>query len=710
MVTLVRPDTGTPQSNAKISPNTATLAGRGSIATGEQMQQVASVMEQSAATQYAATAQLSSVIDQEGQRLFETSKKAHQSSTLLNKMTEATEQFLVKQHDRYLRSTDENGNPTFQTLHKDIEQIGTEILTDTASNITDPEVSQQFRANFGEYVANQKITALKQGLNQQVEFGQNSLKKGLNSLLNQSLNDDISQVPSYEQQGLEALRSAMAGGLISKDEFDSASASFSENIRTRGMENLIKKNPGQAAKVLLAPAKTLGVTEKVKEKLVNKLSTTVKSNNLEIDKANSLKAVDNLAEEAAIVRNLQSRIDADSLKAEDLLSVEGLISDKQFTSLKNRFMQVSTAKQKERDTFYNIGTRIVYNQSIVDVPAKTINSYFDYLVKGQSDAAGQDISLEEQASIAGMIPSNVTSFASKLDQNAKYADTSKAQDVIAAYSYIKDKGLPTLDKGFDADSTAIMEHAQLLVERGGVSPAEALVTSRDLVLNKKDEVLKTRTQEFNKTKAFSAMNIEELAASELPGAEGFFGGNRISDDAVQTFKSLIKDGYLKTGNQDTAIAYAKSLMTKTHGVSEISGTKQFMFSPPEKMFPTMAPEVLRGALLEDVSTELPEGVNAESVSVQSDNFTNGRVFVAGTQNGNQVKQNVPSWIVTYVKDIDGVEMTVPLLDANTGKPKRWTPIGSSYISNLEATQKADKEAKVQAAKLANEGFRLEQPI
>lgn len=712
MAKILRPNEITTLSNAGISTSAAASAGGGQVAAGQQVLSVGRASQQS--NQLSLTSQVSSMVDAEGSRIFEESKRAHQSATLLNKTTEATEAFISAQTERYKRQTDDNGNPTFDTLHKDVETFGKDILEKTASTIVDPEVAQRFREKFGGYVANQKISALKVATKQQMEFGRSSLDKGLGQLVQQAARDDIDQLGSYEQQGIEALQDALQGGIISYDEYEQRSNEFSVIVREAAIQAGINNDRPRAAQMLSLPAEELGIPEEKKQQLAKTLDAANRSDEIQIEKAKEIQEIDEAAAEASVIEQTQSRIESDSLREDELLSLEDKLEPNTFSSLKKKYISEAKKRAKERNLLRGMATKIARGETLSGESPSNINKLYEYAVNNRQDTTGQPVNLSDKALLAAAIPTAVSAFGKELGGTALYGEVDNADQVLAAYTYIKDRNLPSLDKGFSADAEKVMVQTEFLVERGGMTPKEAMARAREKVLEKNDVEQKANLSAFNKISDFKEGSLEETAASALPGAEGFWGGNRISRDAKMTFKELAREYFRTTPDEDQAIAYAVARMSKTHGVSEISGEKEYMFAPPEKFYPELGSEGLRNILVTEFANQLPEGALPDSVRLSVDDKTTGTIQITGRDaDGNLTTREIPTWTVEYVKEVNGQEITVTLNDPKTEQPMRWSPLGTSVIAGQQeqAIEEANRRRQefLQQQELPGEGPQVTNP-
>jgi len=701
MATITRPEENISTPNIGISYETAKLTGRGEIGAGRAMEGAARVIEDSAARRMNESLKVSNTIDMEGQKLFESSKKAHQSAVLLNKMTEATKKFLISQNERVKQTTDEDGNPVFTNLHTDIGNLGNDILKEIQGTIIDPETAREFGAQFGQYVSNQKISALKKGLRQQVKFGEDALNKGLEALITQATTDEPSQVGTYQSHGLEAINNALSGGIISTDQFKQLSGDFSDTIKGKVIENQIQNDPINAGNILNQPTESLGISPQLHTDLRTQLRTKIQADDLEYSKAQLMQQTDKLTAQASLTENVKRLMDAGAIRGDDILKLKGKMSKKQFNSIKN--MYINSVKKQERDqaNLNDTFNRIINNDGVDQMSSSTLNKAYDFMVKQRADITKQPVTLQEEAQIASIIPAPVGRFTEKLETNFIHGNPQSAADMLSAYTYIKDRQGVTLDKGFSGKSLAIAEQMNFMVEKGGMSPQDALIKAREYVLNVKDADRKERLDAFRKESAFKLKNLEETAASNLPDAEYWYGRNRIDEEAKYVFKQFAEQGYSETGTKDGAIGYATEMMKKNYGVSEISGNKQFTRMPIEKIYNHIPVSELRTALLEDSKAVLPEGISLDSISLRADDFSSERMGI--TKNGKQII--APSWIITAKKKYGDTLVEIPLTDKNTGKPLRWGPAYSDYIQGAKERERLLQKQQLTEARKANEEFR-----
>ncbi len=614
--------------------------------------------------------------------MFNDSKKAHQSAVLLNKMTQATEMYLNGRDQRYSQSVDKEGNPTFQNLSSDCGSIGGSIEESISSSIIDPEVATQFRQQWGQYMLGQKVSAHKEARDQQIKYSLDSLDKGLGKLVNQSLSDNVENAKDYELRGLNAIRDAVTGGVIEQQDGERLGRDFSVSIREANIQNAIRTNKGQAQQLLNMPADKLGIPEDRKAALQEQLTASVRADHADATRAGERQKVDNINQANTLNESVEARIDAGAIREDELLALRNQFSPARFSELKGQFLKSSQAREKALQQNHVVASKISNGESLADLSSGDINNYHQYLVEQLSDQTGKPVSLQDKAKLAATIPQSVSNYGKELAYATKYGDTKNAADTIAAYSYLKDRNKPTLDgAGYDKESTLIMEHAQLLVERGGLSPQQALKDAREKVLNPNPALNEYRSSLYKQEDNFKIDMIEETAVNAL-GAENFLGVNFIDQESVATFKELTKDAFLKLGDYDSAVAYATSQMNKTHGVSEVGGSKVYMQNPPEKAYPNLSSDRLRASLQGDVASILPAGESVDNVSIAANPGSD------------------KNWIVTHKVEIEGETVEMPLVNPANGQVITWSP--STGEPNVPANQLTEKPYEDLEAKTSGE--------
>lgn len=700
MVQIVRPNEGSSQSNVGISTALAGQTGSGLAAIGQGVTQAGNAFRQ---TDVAAISRdVGNFVSAQGRQYFEQAKRASQAGQLSNSISNATLTFKKAQMERESRITDENGNPLYDSLVDDIGTIGKTIAEEEASKILDPQLRARFKNQFSQYVTNQQITSLRTARNQQLDFSKSSLDKGLTALLQQGADDNAENIASYEAQAQDILNDATSGGVIGMEERNAKVAQFQSALRNAVYTRMIDQQTAKAHEILQNSADSLGISESEKDSLAKILGAKVQADKLEVVKAKEADERDRLTSQATLAEEIEKRIEADAIRPDEFLKLQPSLNAETFKSLSKKFTAEATKRAKANRTALEISRSLSTGASLEDFSKKDVERHFNQAVETKVLREGRAVTLEEKAKIATAYKTQLPSFAKEINTSLLSGNPERAKEAVSAYTYIRDRGANTLDtsgiKGNSAlssDAVAIAEYAELLVERTNVPLADAITMARDRVTESKDPIRKELTTKFRKESAFRTENLEETINDNF-GVEGFFGSNiAVDQETLATYQAVASEMYVKLGGDaDAAAKAAAGVMKSSHGVSTVSGKETFMFNPPEKAFPEMSSEEMRNILLQEVRDSIPADVDLESVSISADEKTAG--YAVRTENG-QVK-TVPTWLVTYEKEVGGVTMKVPLINEQSGQLKRWTPAGGSTVDETTQRLLGELEQDLEVAK------------
>jgi hypothetical protein len=610
-------------------------------------------------------------------------------------MAEATLEFKKAQQQRESQVVDKNGNPNFMTLSDDIGILGKDIIKRTSSKMLDSEVSQRFTNDFGNFVANQQVLSLKKARNQQISYSRASLDKGLGSLMAQGISDDIDNLKSYENSGQQLLNDSLQGGFISHEEYNKMSADFSTAMREGAIQNSIDNEPARAAQILQSSPEQLGISSKSKTELDSALDAKIKSDKIQALKAAKSAQVQSLNDQALLVQDLETKSEAGVLREDELLKQKNKLEPIAFSQLKRKFLSDAKKRTKKNAELSKISNIISKGISADKFKPALIDDHYERMVAAQDGILGKASTLAEKAPIAASYNSKVRSFAKEVNGSILDGNKEQVADAVSAYTYIRDRKLPTLDGNtFNKQAQEIAEYAELLNEKAGLSLEDAATLAKEKVLSTDEIARQNRAKEFRANKDFKLTNIKETAADDL-GAENFLGFNKpITDDAAISYKRLVEVAYENTGDEDAARKIASTQMNKTHGVSQINPVEIYMFAPPEQMFPGVSTEAMRTQLSTDITPILPEGITSENVQVVSDDITRGN-FINIKREGIEgvTKQELVSYGLQYQRKIEGTEtsISVPLVNPETGELVRWFP-DTAKISEEERTKAVSEAA------------------
>ena len=655
---------------------------------------------------------LGGLIDRHSRRMMEETRATHESAQLNNKLAEATEQFIDNKEQRLQQVTDTKGNPTFTTLTNDIGTIGRKIGQSTTRDIDNPRVSAAFNQKFDSFILNQKISTLRVARKQQIDFGRASVDTGLGTAFKQAINDLPENVAAHEQRGNEILDSALQGGIISAQDHAKMKDSFSLTLREAVLENSIKKDTRKANELLQQDASTLGIKESQKERLVGIRDAKVTSDQIQVQKAANLKKIEDTAKQATLAQELEKRIEADALREDDLLIQERVLEPSTFSALKKKFVSRSKERSKQDKLFQNISNTMASGGSTDTFSPKQVSKYYENLVEGLSQDTDNPLNLSQKAEVAAAFKGKVRPLAKEINAVTLRGSAQDAVQALRGYTFLKDRGSNALDGNLlTSDAEAVLEIAELLTDRGGVSEQDAIREAKASVLDIDDKILKFRADGFRKgfTNAggeFSTGSLKETTADDLD-IENFLQQNKeVSDSVASTYKALVEHAYSQSGNIEGARAIAQTRMQKTHGHTGINGDDEYMFAPIEKEFPGIDVGLARQGLVRENSPFLRSGADPDSIRIVSDAKTKG-TFVTGTNEiGEQETKEMVTYAVVYTQETpDGLEIELPVMDEATGIPKRWRPDLDKQIAVAEENLETRKSEELDKLETKGKEFR-----
>jgi hypothetical protein len=661
MANVIRPQIQPSQNADYISPSVAASTGSGLGAAGAAVSQFGNqVMSQDVSS---VARDIGNAVSQYSADYFDQTKKAERTAVLSNSLAQATLEFQTAKNARIQQQTDGQGNPTYSRLVDDVGTIGNDVSNKYSSMISDPEARAEFDNRFRSYVSDQQVVSMGTARTQQIQFGRTSLDNGLKGLAVQGANADFSNVGSYENQGIALIDDSLQAGLISPEEHGKMVEEFTSLVRTASLENTIAHNRAEAQKILQADASKLGISEETKSRLMDANNAAIAADAIQAKKAQELQAVDQTAQKAAIAETLKTKIQTDTLREDELILNKDNIDKMTYESLKSQMVKKAKESQAKRDRLATVSNRIAAGQSVDDVPSGDVDEHYNFMVESAVAKTGAALTLPQKAEIAAQYPGKVNAISRELNATLQNGSPGQAAQAVQAYSYLRDKNSRALEGNlFTGQSERIAVMAELLNQQGGVELPQAISLVRDRIKNSTEELRAERQGAFGSIKDFKLDKINNTVA-EAVGAENWLGRNYgVSAEAAKTFKELAKNLFVLGADENEAISGAAKMMSRTYGVSEINGDKQYMQAPPERIYGVTGEE-LRQQL--DIDLRLHAGIeDVSSVSVKADLATRGQF----TQGPNGPVENI-TYAITHVDEETGIE--VPVLDSR-GVPLRWS--------------------------------------
>lgn len=637
--------------------------------------------------------QTAKLVDQQSRQYFKNTESAHQTGLLSSKLAEATDDFIGQRDQRFSQMTDDKGNPTFPTLHKDIESIGNSVLSTKLKDINDPAVKERFQSDFSQFLSNQQISAMNTARGQQLEYSNKAMNEGLQALMQQSQADVPENASTYEAQGLKLIDEAALSGIIDPEDKDAVASEFSTELRKSTVEKAISTDT-EKAKIMLANPENLGLSEETTTKLIGQLVAKERSDEIQLKKAAALEEREIEDKRGVLAESVRKRIETDAIREDELLSLEEDLNPTAYKALKREFISASKKRSKENKQMSDISRKLSEGKSIRDVSPSSIDKHFNMLSSSAEFELGRELNLEEKAEIANTYKGRLRGYSKELNSSLISSNPTRAADAVNAYTYLRDSKSKALEGNhFTNKARSIAELSELYAERAGMSAEDSIDKARDVILNTTDELKKARKSEFRQFKDFKSNKLLETAADDLD-AENFFGLNYdITFDSATTYKTLVQSFYRDTGDLDAAKKIAKAKMDETHGTSTINGSETYTFAPIEKTYSEVVDLIgidgLRNVFEQDMSIANPE-LDVKNARLVADTLTRGNFINFTDENGDSVKQEFVSYQVVTDKFVEGVPIEVPVVDAQ-GRIQRWFPDTNKILEDEK--QKSLDEAR-----------------
>lgn len=167
-------------------------------------------------------------------------------------------------------------------------------------------------------------------------------------------------------------------------------------------------------------------------------------------------------------------------------------------------------------------------------------------------------------------------------------------------------------------SRALRDDAQLyetLTLDAGLASDEALRRIAELrtpEFSKRKEALKKELAEGGTTSPISQLTPGDIAADYdgwFSSAPELGGSPRQASVVFDTYRELVKDHYVRTGDIDVAKAMAKKDLKRTYDVSEVTGNRRLLRHPPEAYYPKIEPRAGKDPDLSYFGEQLQAAVN-----------------------------------------------------------------------------------------------------
>lgn len=614
-----------------------------------------------------------------GQEMYDKSIKALDNAALNEKYTGAAQEYNTRVQERMSKMYDDDGTPNFSRLDADVKQIGDDVHSKYGSKLIKPELNQSFSQQFNQIRANKEVQASQEARNAMIQHTGAQFTNALSTTVNLANGDKVTNAPSYYAQALKQIKDAQIAGIITPQQAAVANEQARSGIYMGGMKQLNVSDPKAVRDMLDSGQNILGLTPEESSQLDVLNRTQLKAQ----EKENRVRE----KEKQALIQDQQKIIVAQldygiakgitTSAAIEEAALKGQIPEVEKFHLLKRLETATTEKGSKLDTRNKITATIKAGDNLSRFTPKEISDHYNSILDGSE----KPYSYAEKGALAASYPAPVESFAKDIEMTILSGNVEKAAEAAQAYKAVQYKN-PLAVAGVSGDAAAIAASVETALQSTNIDPKQALKEARENVLKLGKEVYNAREAEFSKLDTVKLENqrelIDKIYSTGEPTLLGkMFGakGTSIDPEARNHVMSLYKEGYLKTGNEQAAMAYVRTRTAGVLGVSELGNPnkKTLMFKTPEMMYPNLSSEDLKKELLNDAKTLAPSlGVNPEDIYIKSDRVT-------ATVKGKA------SWGVYYT-DKNGIEREVE----NT----RFAPDAQKIVENKMAEAYEEKTQSI----------------
>ncbi len=224
-----------------ISVNAGSQVAASGAAIGKSQQEGAQLLSQNAQN-----------IANMSQRYFDEAKSATDTAEYSEAMNLAIVQMAKSKDQRYNQTVDQDGRPSFASLHDDIVNSGKDISGAIKKNLKSPLVAQKFQESFDSLMTNNQVEALSVARKQQEDYvtaqSESSFKTLGNMAAVGSSLDAFAGANEYHRQ----IDSLVASGAMSNVMAQRKKADFTSWVSENRAKRWIQMSP-EAAMAALAP-------------------------------------------------------------------------------------------------------------------------------------------------------------------------------------------------------------------------------------------------------------------------------------------------------------------------------------------------------------------------------------------------------------------------------------------------------------------------
>lgn len=550
-------------------------------------------------------------------------------------------------------------------LPKQFDEVRDKVIEQYSPHIEDPVEKQKFANNITMMNESRKADGIQKVREAQLGVATKTLQESLNSDIQNGILDAPENIGFYASTALDRISSALDSGYIDQTE----AAKLGENVR-KGLYLGSLQTMNQTD-----PMKLEGIlAQKTPEDLnINPLEykQLLKQNAAALEDQTTLNRIQYQAQKEIedaqkdfIYSSTLSGIQDGTIHQSQLMEIynQGKITFPQLEKLATTYYKQRDKTSKDYRVRAEISSAIQNGEMLTGFSQKEIDDHYQNRVRGLSENGSYgSVPFQDKVDVAKVYNGPLQSLSKDIKYSLGSGDINKMKEAVVAYDMLmKTNPVALSDFNKDPKDAAYIAGLASIYNTTSDFNIDSAQRLKDSIYNVDGRTIKARQNEFMESKSFTDAKIKSTIADMYPGGDEWYRGeDYVPDDIVQMVKPLLKQAYMASGDEDTAVSTVLNQTKSIIGHSSLNDVDRWginagtlMAFPPEQ-YSALPPDKLRLALNEEIKDIVPEGVDPNKVFVGSDQLTIDKVR----------RNQIPSYYLYYVDD-KGNEQILP---------SRWAP-------------------------------------
>lgn len=182
---------------------------------------------------------IANVVKQTGQQLealgkqyMNTAYNSIQDTYANQSSSKATLEFTQRYNERINQKVDKNGNPTYATLEKDIDEIANDVRMKYGAFLTDPNTKGRFNNHFDSLYVNKKIQASNEARAQHLDYSRAAISSSISDYIDAAEKDNGNNSELYRANIESTITDGLKSGVLDFSEAEKLRSSARNSIKS----------------------------------------------------------------------------------------------------------------------------------------------------------------------------------------------------------------------------------------------------------------------------------------------------------------------------------------------------------------------------------------------------------------------------------------------------------------------------------------------